>query len=161
MAGRIAYFLIAGAAIVGGMALQGDINFNDEHSGDRIARAVTEDGDVAIDRKVDRAVDRRIDGRVDRRVDRKVDRETVTRDPATRHALSEAVGELVRAEGSLISLKLDDQIPPSVIKQAEQRRDFAKEAVERLADDARTGSRDERDAIRENLRDVIREAVRG
>ena len=81
-------------------------------------------------------------------------------DRATKRALASAVEELVRAEGSLISARMDDETPAAVIKQAEQRRDAAKQAVERLADDAKAESRGNRDALRQNIRDEIRDAVR-
>ena len=47
-----------------------------------------------------------------------------------------------------------------MIKQAEQRRDLARQAVDRLADDAKAETRSNRDALRENIRDTVREGVR-
>ena len=85
--------------------------------------------------------------------DREIDR-------ATKRAVASAVEELVRAEGSLISARMDDETPAAVIKQAEQRRDLAKQAVERIADDAKAETRGNRDALRQNIRDEIRDAVR-
>jgi hypothetical protein len=157
MAGRFAYFLIAGGAIVGGMALQGDLNFG-SHDGDvEIAQALLSGNDRDIDRKVDRIVDRethkmtiRHDG----------DDRSNGLDPAAKRALSAAVAELVRAEGSLITAKLDDDMPAAAIKQAEERRDAARQAVERLSADAKTETRVNRDALRENIRETVRDAVR-
>jgi len=156
MAGRFAYFLIGGVAVVGGMVLQGDLNFAADGAEHEVARMV------------DRSVDRTVDGSVDRITGRETDRivisgetgETAAADAATKRALSEAVAELVRAEAGLITLRLDDQIPAAVVKRAEQRRDLARQAVDRLADDARSEPRDDRDALRQTIRDEVRESVR-
>ena len=67
----------------------------------------------------------------------------------------------MRAEGSLVTARLDDQTPAAVIKQAEHRRDLAREAVDRLAADAKAQSRGERDELRDTIRDEVRAAVRG
>ena len=145
MAGRLAYVAVVGAAILGGMILQGDINFND-----RVESR-------SVERRIDREVDRTVDRQVDRTVDRAVERQY---DAATRRALSAAIAELARAEGSLISLKIDEEIPPAVIKQAEDRRNAARAAVERLADPAKGDSQADRDALPETIRDSVRDAVR-
>jgi hypothetical protein len=156
MAGRFAYFLIAGGAIVGGMALQGDLNF-DSHDGDvEVAQALLSGNDREIDRKVDRIIDRETHQMTIRHGDDRSDR----LDPAAKQALSAAVAELVRAEGSLITAKLDDDMPAAAIKQAEERRDAARQAVERLSDDTKAESRANRDALRENIRETVRDAVR-
>lgn len=157
MAGRFAYVLVAGAALVGGMYFQGDLDFD----GHEVRAVVVEGGDRASDRRIDRRIDRIVD-----RETRKISRgdengPSADLDAATRRALVEAVAELVRAEGSLVTAKLDDQTPAAVIKQAEHRRDLARQAVEQLADDAKAGSRGDRDALRQNIRDEIRDAVRG
>ncbi len=160
MAGRFVHFLVAGAAIVAGMAVQGDIDLG-MHPDDR-----------EIDRRVDRIIGREVDRTADRTVDRIVDRatdkieirgrdgETVEADPATRRALAAAVAELVRAEGSLAVAKVGDNMPETVIEQAEQRRNLARKAVERIADDARAEARRERDARPQKVRDEVRDAVR-
>ena len=160
MAGRFAYFLIGGVAVVGGMLLQGDLKFDSDRAGHEVTRTV----DRAVDRTVDRTVDRSVDQIIDREADKIVrsgeDRQAVATDPAAKRALSEAVAELVRAEGNLITLRLDDEIPATAIKQAEQRRDQARQAVDRLADDARADTHGNRDALRQTIRDEIREGVR-
>ena len=152
MAGRFAYFLIAGGAIVGGMFYQGDLNFD----GDRGKHAVRHAFSHGDDREVDRIVDRA----ADKMVVRGEDGQPVETDPATKRALAAAVAELVRAEGSLITAKLDEDMPAAAIAQAEQRRDAAQQAVERIAEDAKTETRASRDALRQNIRDEIREEVR-
>ena len=151
MAGRFAHFLVAGAAIVGGMVVQGDIDLGTHH-------------DREIGRKVDRTVDRSVDRIVDRAT-RSIDirddgGKAIETDPAMQRALIGAVAELVRAEVSLSAAKRNDDAPDAVVEQAEQRRDLAREAVDRIADDARSESRGNRDALRQNIRDEIRAAVR-
>ena len=138
---RFGYFALSGAAIFAGMVVQGDVDFdfgNDGH--ERTAE--------------------RSDRRSDRAVDRIVDRNVKIQSADTERALAEAVAELVRAQGSLVAVRMDDEIPSEVIKQAEHRRDLARQAVERIADQAKAESRATRDARRENIRDEIRDAVR-
>lgn len=146
MAGRLAYAAVVGSALLGGMALQGDLNFNDRES-------------RHIDRAVDRSVDRSVDRTVDRAVERSVARDERVRRSETRRAMSAAIAELARAEGSLIALKVDEQTPAAVIKQAEDRRNAARAEVDRLADEAKADSAD-RDALRQTIRDSVRDAVR-
>jgi hypothetical protein len=160
MAGRFAYFMIGGVAVVGGMLLQGDLMFDTDRAEHEVTRAVERTVDRSVDRSVDRTVDRINDRETDRIVIPGEDRQAVATDAAAKRALSEAVAELVRAEASLITLKLDDELPAASLKQAEQRRDLARQAVDRLADDARAETRGNRDALRENIREEIREAVR-
>lgn len=155
MAGRFAYFLIAGGALVGGAALQGDINFNARDGDVEVAQAVLSGDKGQIDRKVDRIIDRETPNMAVNR-----DGNDQALDPAAKRALSAAVAELVRAEGSLISAKLDDAMPAAAIKQAEERRNAARGAVERLSADAKAESRGNRDALRENIRATVRDAVR-
>jgi hypothetical protein len=156
MAGRLAYFLVGGAAIVTGMVVQGDVDLGSDHVGhDRIVR-ISSGSDGEIDRTVDRIVDRATD-KIEIDGD---DGQAVATDPATKRALAEAVKELVRAEGSLIAARMDDDMPATAIKQAEQRRDLAKQAVDRIANDAKAESRGNRDALRQKIRDEVRAAVR-
>lgn len=154
--GRFGYFLVAGAAIVGGMVIQGDVDLGSDHDGHDRTVKISTGGDDEIDRTVDRIVDRATD-KMEIRGD---DGQAVATDRATKRALAEAVKELVRAEGSLIAARMDDDMPAAAIKQAEQRRDLAKQAVERIANDAKAESRGNRDALRQNIRDEIRDAVR-
>jgi hypothetical protein len=150
MAGRIAYLMVAGSAIVGGMYFQGDLDFD----GDRDRRSVT------VHESRDRDIDRRIDRIVDRET-RRASRGGETVDAATKRALAEAVAELVRAEGSLVAIKLDGNIPAEAIKQAEHRRNLARQAVDRISDEVKVQSRGDRDELRQTIRDEVRAAVRG
>lgn len=163
MAGRFAYLMMAGAAVVGGMFLQGDIKFNADAGEIAVAQALIGGDKVRIEREVDRQVDREVDRIVDREtkdVVRVEQRISARDDAATKRALSDAIAELVRAEGSLITARLDDETPSGVIKQAEERRNAARETVDRLAEEAKAESRGDRGALRENIRATVRDAVR-
>ena len=160
MAGRFAYWLIGGVAVVGGMVLQGDLNFDADGAEHEVARVVERTVDRNVDRAVDRSVDRIVDREAERILGSGEDRPAVATDQAARRALSDAVAELVRAEGSLITLRLDDESPAAAVRQAEQRRDVARQAVDRLADDAKPQTEVNRDALREEIREGVRAAVR-
>lgn len=154
--GRFGYFAVAGSALVAGMVVQGDIDLGSDPDGRDRAVDVVRDRDGKIDRTVDRIVDRATD-RIEIRAD---DGRPVATDRATRRALAEAVKELVRAESSLIAAKMNDALPPAAIKQAEHRRDLARQAVERITDDAKAESRGDRDALRKSIRDEVRAEIR-
>ena len=156
MAGRFTYILIAGGAVVAGMFLQGDININGDKGHVRIGEFRSGDDEDRVARRVEERVDRQ----VDRAVDRATQRETVRDEDAIKREMADAVGELVRAEGSLITARLDENMPAAAIKQTEARRDAAREAVERLSQEAKAISAEDRGAIRESIRDSVREAVR-
>jgi len=149
MAGRLVYLLIGGAAVVGGMFVQGDLGDN----GDEVDREVARVATIAQNIGVNWSVDSKIDAVG------VSDGDEVAIDATRKRALSEAVAELVRAEGSLITARLDDEMPTAV-RQAEQRRDAARQAVDRLAEDVRAETRGNRDALRQNIRDDVREGVR-
>jgi hypothetical protein len=148
MAGRFVYLLVAGAAVAGGMALQGDLKFNQDEREARVSHARASD-QGEVERRVERSAERR------------EARESERREQIVERQNADAVAELVRDEGSLISAKLDDNIPAAALKQAEARRDAARDAVERLSDEAKAASADDRDALRESIRDSVRDAVRG
>ncbi len=155
MAGRFAYFMIAGGALVGGAILQGDLSFSPDEHEVGVARAIMTGNERDIERSVDRAVDRAVDGE---RIS--IEARDGDLDPAMKRALSGAVAELVSAEASLISAKLDDNMPAAAVKQAEERRDSARDAVERIADQAKAASQNDRDALRDDIRATVRDAVR-
>ena len=157
MTGRLGYFLVAGAAIFAGMVFQGDVDLESElgdHGDDaRVERSVS--GDRNIDRKIDRIIDRATRG-ID---SRGADNEPIEENPVIRRQMAGAIAEYIRAEASLATLKSDDKLPKAVLDQAQHRRDAAREAVDRLADEAKAVSRDDREEIRENLREEVRDAV--
>lgn len=152
--GRFGAVLIAGAAIFAGMVVQGDVNIGDD--GDRVRVERSDRGERSFDRRVDRIVDRATRG-IDSRGD---DNVPIEQNPVIRRQMVGAVAELVRAEVSLATARSDDKLPKAALAQAEQRRDAAREAVDRLADEAKAVSRDDREEIRDNLREEIRDAVR-
>ena len=148
MAGRLAWVLAGGAAIVGGMAIQD----GDMLSFDR--------DDSHIDREVDAAVDEAtierqgrsrivIDGRSE------IDEETVRQ-------MTEAVADLVKAEAALAAAQVGADDDPEELAGARAQRDEARARVDRLkaAMHARDGSAEARAAIREQVRSEVREAVR-
>jgi hypothetical protein len=147
--------LVGGAALFAGMVVQGDVDLDDDdvvvhrvEKGDRNERD--------IDRRVDRIIDRATRG-IDSRGD---DDQPIEQNPVTRRAMAGTIAEYLRAEASLAVAQNDKNLPKAALAQAERRRDAAREAVDRLADEAKAVSRDDRDEIRDNLRDEVRDAVR-
>ena len=157
MVGRVGSLAIAGAAIFAGMVVQGDINFGDDSSDRDEARVERSDSaDRVFDRRVDRIIDRSTRG-IDSRGD---DDQPIEQNPVIRRQMVGVIAEYLRAEAGLIKAQRDDKLPKTALAQAEQRRDAAKLAVDRLADEAKAVSRDDRNKIRRNLRDEVRDAVR-
>lgn len=153
--GRLGALLVGGAALFAGMVVQGDVDLDDDdvvvhrvEKGDRNERD--------IDRRVDRIIDRATRG-IDSRGD---DDQPIEQNPVTRRAMAGTIAEYLRAEASLAVAQNDKNLPKAALAQAERRRDAAREAVDRLADEAKAVSRDDRDEIRDNLRDEVRDAVR-
>jgi hypothetical protein len=149
--------MVAGAAIFAGMVVQGDVDIGDEigdHDSARVERS--DRGDRDLGRRVDRIVDRATRG-IDSRGDDDV---PIERNPVIRRPMVGAIAELLRAEASLAIAQGDEKLPKEALAQAEKRRDLAREAVDRLADEAKAVSRDDREEIRDNLREEIRDAVR-
>lgn len=153
MAGRFAYFLIAGGALVAGMAVQGDLNFGSDRDALRISRVGGHEEARRIERHTDRLVDRT--------TERITEREAIRNEQVVQRQMADAIAELVRAESSLIAARLDEDLPASAIKQSEARRNAARDRVERLSNEVEGTSDADRDAIRENIRQSIRDAVRG
>lgn len=154
MAGRFGYFLIGGAAIFVGMVFQGDVDLDSNDS--RHVAVSSHRSDREIDRKIDRIIDRATRG-ID---SRGADNEPIEENPVIRRQMAGAIAEYLRAEASLATAKSDEKLPKAVLDQAQQRRDAARQAVDRLADEAKAVSRKDRDEIRENLREEVRDAVR-
>lgn len=144
MAGRLPWILAGAAAIVGGMAIQDNdwFQFEDRRQEERVA------ADVARDVRID-AGERR--GEVD---------------PETVRAMTKAVGELVRAEAALAIAEAGDNADE--IRAARARRDGAKALVDKTnaeirrqaAEPAEEGSNAARDAIRQQVHEEVRAAVR-
>lgn len=148
MAGRLAWILAGGAAVVGGMAIQDGHIFS--FSPD----------DRHIDRKVDEAVDEARAERADRRV--VIDGQPVDPDEAAVRAMTDAVADLVKAEAALAAAQIGSDDDPAEIAGARAQRDRARAEVERLKVEMqdRDGSAETRRAIRDQVRSEVREAVR-
>jgi hypothetical protein len=151
MAGRLAWILAGGAAIVGGMIVQDRewISFDDRSHEERVVKA-REARSEAERLRVTVAGER--DGEVD---------------PESVRAMTRAVGDLVRTEAALALAEAgDDQ---AEIGAARERRDRAKARVDELkaeiqrqagdsADEGREAAI--RDTVRQEIRDGVRDAVR-
>ena len=158
MASRIFWFLIAGCALIGGMALQD-------------GGTIFSWGDTADE---SRSMEQRIEARVDREIDESVDNmevvdsegQEVDISTETKRALAEGVSRLVKAEAELAVLQIRDGTAEQ-IEAATVERDKAKADVETLkakiegqkdlADEGRQAAQDQ---IRTEVRETVREAVR-
>ena len=152
MAGRLAWVIAGGAAVVGGMAIQDGHIFSfspDERHIDR-----------AVDSAVDGAVDGAIDGREDRRIG--IDGQQGEPDEAAVRAMTDAVADLVKAEAVLAAAQIGSDEDPDEVSAAQAQRDRARAEVDRLKAElqARKGSAEARQAIRDQVRSEVREAVR-
>ncbi|HET9355579.1 MAG TPA: hypothetical protein VFO42_05385 [Sphingomicrobium sp.] len=147
MAGRLAWIIAGGAAVVGGMAIQdGDFfSFKDERH---------------VDREIDEAIDEATEVRRDSA--RIVVAGRAGSDDAAVAAMTDAVGNLVKAEAALAAAQIGPNTDPEEVQVARARRDEARGEVERLKAEmaARDGSLAARDAVREQVRREVREAVR-
>lgn len=148
MAGRLAWILAGGAAVVGGMAIQDGHIF------------WSESDDRHIDREVDEAVDEARAERGERRI--VIDGQQVDPDEAAVRAMTDAVADLVKAEAVLAAAQIGSDEDPEEVAAAQARRDRARAEVDRLKAElqARKGSAEARQAIREQVRSEVREAVR-
>ena len=158
MAGRLAWVLAGGAAIVGGMMIQdGDMfSFSDER---QIDRQIDREVDHEVDQEVDEAIAEATAAPDGRRII--VDGRSATDREAVR-AMTDAVAELVKAETALAAAQIGDNDDPAEVAGARAQRDRARAEVERLKAqiEAKDGSEAARAAIREQVRGEVREAVR-
>lgn len=149
MAGRLAWIIAGGAAVVGGWAIQDGVNFS--FSDDR-----------ARDRAIDEAIDevRREPG-INAKVVVPGERRG-TQQAETVEAFTDAVADLVKAETALAAARLDREGDPEGFRAAEERRDKARVLVEELrAEIERLGEPEvSREAVRESVRAEVRDAVR-
>lgn len=164
MAGRIAWILAGGAAIVGGMVMQDKIL-----TGDDPVRHV----ERKVDREVERATDRKVSSAVDRVIDEQTDRLTVVdgdgqqvdASAEDKKALVAAVAELVKAEAALALADIRDR-PRADMRSARDRRDAAERKVDLLAARIKDAERresveDQKHEVRDRIRSEFRDAVRG
>lgn len=150
MAGRLAWVLAGGAAIVGGMMIQDGDMFSFED-------------DRQIDRKVDREVDREVDTAIaEARAVRGETRIVVDGRPVSDRqavrAMTDAVAGLVKAEAALAAAQIGDNDDPDEVAGARAQRDRARAEVERLK--AQLEEREGNEAVRDQVRSEVREAVR-
>ena len=154
MAGRLAWVLAGGAAIVGGMMIQdGDMfSFSDEF---QIDREVDREVDQEIDEAIAEASAVRESGRIVVGGRSDPDRQAV-------RAMTDAVADLVKAETALAAAQIGNNDDPQEVAAARAERDRARAEVERLktAIETQDGSESARAAIREQVRSEVREAVR-
>ena len=158
MASRIFWFLIAGCALIGGMALQ--------DGGTIFSWGDTADDSRSVEQRIEAGVDRAIDESFDKMevVDSKGEEVEVSAE--TKRALAEGVSRLVKAEAELAVLQIRDGTAEQ-IEAATIERDRAKADVETLKakiegqkdldDEGRQAAQDQ---IRTEVRETVREAVR-
>ena len=153
MLSRIFWVSAAGIALVAGMVIQGDWNFDwtgDEQVSERTVRTVEEKVDRAIDASFDKMTVVQSDGR------------EIDVPAETKRAMATAVGELVKAETDLAMAKIgeDDE---KAIAAATVRRDRARAEVDRMKDKIEAlerSSQVDKDALREQIRREVQEDVR-
>lgn len=167
MAGRLAWILAGGAAIVAGMAFQGDMFGNDgkDHPTVEIR---SHDGKELTDQKVGGVVDRIIQQKIaeSKVIDENGD--PVEVDSEVMKELASAVSELVKANGALALMTIGKDPPKEQMDAAQRRIDEAQARVDALSDQidaAKDQSEeqrdDQKDRIRKQVRDEVRRAMRG
>jgi hypothetical protein len=156
MLSRIMWMLIAGLALVAGMAVQDGDRFFSWGDDAKISSRTEHKIDVSVDRVVDRAIDRmRITDPSGQELDAS---------PEAKRALADAVSRLVEAEASLAVLRIRDRNSPE-LPAARARRDHARAEVDTLKDAIRqqqqAPTREQiRQEVRDDIRDTVRDAVR-
>lgn len=168
MASRIFWVLLAGAALVTGMAVQDGIHiFSWDVDTDHHSRVIDAKVDKVIDSKVDKAIDSAwadsdvvtIDGR------------EIEVSDAQKEAMASAIGRLVKSEANLAALKIGGS-GEEELKAATEERDRARTDVEQIKaqmiaqrDARRSGDtqtkRETETDVRDEVRESVREAVRG
>lgn len=160
MAGRIAWILAGGAAIVGGMLMQDRImlGWDDEP---RVERHRDAKIDPSVD--VDSIVNDVIDDQTDRLTVVGEDGATIDATPELKKQMARAVAELVKAEAALAVADFRDQ-PRDQLRVARDRRDQAERRVDQLARllkdrEQRETVRDRKHEIRDRVRSEISDAL--
>ena len=154
MASRIFWFLLAGVALIAGIAWQdGDkiFHWKDE-------RAISDKTEQAIEARVERAIERSLDGMQVVGPDGR----DIDAPPETKRALSDAIGRLVDAQTDLAFLRMRDSSSRE-IEEATARRDKARAEIERLKGELERQEQVatiETDAAREQIQREVREDVR-
>ncbi len=162
MAGRFAWIMAGGAAILAGMAFQGDL-FDDEGSRNSGAKVTVHHDGPAKDDDVAARVERKVEESI---ADAEVtdgEGRTIELSRVVREELAEAVTEVVKAEAALAMLKIKgapvkDEIPAAELRVAEAKARM--DALEKRIEAERDASETARDAERERIRAEIRAEVR-
>lgn len=150
MLSRIFWVLMVAIALVAGAATQGNLLFG------------WGDDERAVEKAVEERVERAVEGRVERMEVVGADGRAIPVSPRTKEQLGEAVKSLVSAEAALALARITDDGEPA-LAEARARRDAARADVERLKaeiDREEKLSRADRDALRARIRDDVRQSVR-
>jgi len=150
MAGRLAWIVAGGAAIVGGMVFQDDWFKFESREHDRVVQ------EAIADAKADKAgfVSARIVDGNGRRIEA---------EPEEVKALTDAVAMLVKAEAALAIAEMGSSPEPGEVEAARAQRDAARAQVDTLKAQvqARKNAAETQDAVKERVRQEVHEAVRG
>lgn len=155
MAGRIAWILAGGAAVVGGMMMQDRIMFGwdpDEPKTEHAAKV-----------EIGSIVNEVIDDQTDRLTVVDEDGAAIDATPELKKQMAQAVAELVKAEAALAVADFRDQ-PRGQMRTARDRRDQAERRVDQLARqlkdrEQRETVRDRKHEIRDRVRSEISDAL--
>ena len=153
MAGRLAWIIAGGAAVVGGWAIQDGVNFS--FDGDREQEEAIQEAIDEVRREP--GINAKVVVPGERRDSKQAD---------TVEAFTDAVADLVKAETALASARLDQEDDPEGFKAAEVRRDQARVRVEQLRAEIEaigepaSARAETRDAVREAVRTEARDAIR-
>lgn len=157
MAGRIAWILAGGAAVVGGMMMQDRVMFgwDDEPRAER-------QRDAKMEARVDvgSIVNEVIDDQTDRLTVVGKDGAAIDATPQLKKQMAQAVAELVKAEAALAVADFRDQ-PRDQIRAARDRRDLAERRVDQLARQLK--DREQRETVgdrKHEIRDRVRSEIR-
>ncbi|MEP7315560.1 MAG: hypothetical protein ABI667_02585 [Sphingomicrobium sp.] len=166
MAGRLAWILAGGAAIVAGMAFQGDM-FSDGSDRRPTVEIRSDQGKALSEEKVDGLVDRIIQEKIAESQVVDDNGDPVDVDSAVMKELASAVTELVKANGALALMTIGKDPAKAQIDEAQQRIDDAQARVDALTDQLDAAKKqsqvqrdDQKNRIREQVRDEVRRAVR-
>ena len=150
MAGRLAWILAGGAAIVGGMVFQDDwFKFESREHDREVQEAIAE----AKAERTGIVSARIVDGNGQR----------IEAEPEEVKALTDAVAMLVKAEAALAVAEMGSNPEPGEVAAAKAQRDAARAQVDALKAQikARESAQATSEAVREQVRKDVREAIQG
>ncbi len=162
MASRIFWILLSGAALVTGIALQ--------DGGHILSWGDESERHASIDERVDRAIDKSVDKSVDKMDVVTADGREIHVSPEQEHALTQAIGRLVKAESDLVVVKVrrgsDAEVETATIERDKARAEIEQLKAEinreqALRSDSEAKRREIERQVRDDVRESIRDAVRG